>query len=107
ARGPAGRRRALSRVRAAPEPDDRGGGDELQLRVRDRERAPAAPGDHRVSAPRRPSAGLLMFRRAGGTFEVFLVHPGGPFWANKDLGAWSIPKGVCEPDEPPLEAARR
>src|SRR2546423_10551415 len=54
------------------------------------------------------SAGILMYRRhADGGTEVFLVHPGGPFWANKDLGAWSIPKGECEPDEPPLDAARR
>jgi len=39
--------------------------------------------------------------------EVFLVHPGGPFWAKKDKGAWSIPKGLFEPGEDPLEAARR
>ena len=39
--------------------------------------------------------------------EAFLVHPGGPFWAKKDLGAWSIPKGEPGPDEPPLEAAMR
>jgi len=53
------------------------------------------------------SAGLLMFRRRGGGLEVFLVHPGGPFWAKKDQGAWSIPKGEYEPDEDPLVAARR
>jgi predicted NUDIX family NTP pyrophosphohydrolase len=53
------------------------------------------------------SAGLLMYRRRQGGIEVFLVHPGGPFWARKDLGAWSIPKGLCGPDEDPLEAARR
>ena len=53
------------------------------------------------------SAGLLMFRRRGGALEVFLVHPGGPFWAKKDQGAWSIPKGEYEPDEDPLVAARR
>jgi predicted NUDIX family NTP pyrophosphohydrolase len=52
------------------------------------------------------SAGLLMYRR-GKELEVFLVHPGGPFWAKKDLGAWSIPKGEYEPDEEPLAAARR
>jgi predicted NUDIX family NTP pyrophosphohydrolase len=53
------------------------------------------------------SAGLLMYRRREGAVEVFLVHPGGPFWARKDLGAWSIPKGLYEPDEEPLSAARR
>jgi predicted NUDIX family NTP pyrophosphohydrolase len=53
------------------------------------------------------SAGLLMYRRAGGRLEVFLVHPGGPFWKNKDAGAWSIPKGLIDPGEEPLAAARR
>ena len=53
------------------------------------------------------SAGLLMFRRRQGSVEVFLVHPGGPFWARKDEGAWSIPKGEYDPGESPLEAARR
>jgi predicted NUDIX family NTP pyrophosphohydrolase len=53
------------------------------------------------------SAGLLMFRRRGDALEVFLVHPGGPFWAKKDLGAWSIPKGEYSADEDPLAAARR
>ena len=53
------------------------------------------------------SAGLLMYRRRNGQLEVFLVHPGGPFWAKKDLGAWSIPKGEYAPDEDPLTAARR
>jgi len=53
------------------------------------------------------SAGLLMFRRRQGSVEVFLVHPGGPFWAKKDEGAWSIPKGEYDPGESPLEAARR
>lgn len=43
------------------------------------------------------SAGILIFRRSGQVLEVLLVHPGGPFWAKKDLGAWSVPKG--EPDE--------
>jgi predicted NUDIX family NTP pyrophosphohydrolase len=55
----------------------------------------------------RLSAGLLLFRRADESIEVFLVHPGGPFWEKKDLGAWSIPKGEYEPDEDPLTAARR
>jgi predicted NUDIX family NTP pyrophosphohydrolase len=53
------------------------------------------------------SAGLLMYRRSGGQVEVLLVHPGGPFWAQKDEGAWSIPKGEFTDEEPPLEAARR
>jgi len=53
------------------------------------------------------SAGLLLYRFHEGTLEVFLVHPGGPFWAKKDLGAWSIPKGEIDEGEDPLEAARR
>jgi predicted NUDIX family NTP pyrophosphohydrolase len=55
----------------------------------------------------KPSAGLLMFRRCGGAPEVLLVHPGGPFWTRRDLGAWSIPKGEFSPSEDPLTAARR
>lgn len=53
------------------------------------------------------SAGLLMYRKRDGVLEVFLVHPGGPFWAKKDLWSWSIPKGQYGPDETPLDAARR
>jgi predicted NUDIX family NTP pyrophosphohydrolase len=53
------------------------------------------------------SAGLLMYRRQNSGLEVFLVHPGGPFWAKKDLGAWSIPKGEYSDGEDPLKAARR
>jgi predicted NUDIX family NTP pyrophosphohydrolase len=53
------------------------------------------------------SAGLLLFRRAGGKLELFLVHPGGPFWKNKDAGDWTIPKGLVGEDEEPLAAARR
>jgi len=53
------------------------------------------------------SAGLLIYRFRDGELEVFLVHPGGPFWAKKDLGAWSIPKGEFEPGEDPLQTARR
>jgi predicted NUDIX family NTP pyrophosphohydrolase len=48
-----------------------------------------------------------MYRRRGGELEVFLVHPGGPFWARRDQGAWSIPKGEYAPGEDPLAAARR
>jgi predicted NUDIX family NTP pyrophosphohydrolase len=53
------------------------------------------------------SAGLLMFRRRLEDPEVFLVHPGGPFWAAKDAGAWMIPKGEYTDDEEPLAAAQR
>jgi predicted NUDIX family NTP pyrophosphohydrolase len=53
------------------------------------------------------SAGILMYRLSGDAIEIFLVHPGGPFWAKKDLGSWSIPKGEYESDEDPLTAARR
>ena len=58
---------------------------------------------------RRPtvSAGLLLFRRPGGKLEVFLAHPGGPFWVNRDAGAWTIPKGLLDPAEDPLTAACR
>jgi len=53
------------------------------------------------------SAGLLLFRRPGPDVEVLLVHPGGPLWAKKDDGAWSIPKGELNDDEEPLAAAVR
>src|SRR5439155_16653685 len=53
------------------------------------------------------SAGLLLFRRRGGRLEVFLARPGGPFWANRDAGVWTLPKGVVEPGEDLLAAARR
>jgi predicted NUDIX family NTP pyrophosphohydrolase len=53
------------------------------------------------------SAALLVYRRTGSGTEVFLVHPGGPFWAKKDLGAWSIPKGEFDEDEDGLAAAKR
>lgn len=53
------------------------------------------------------SGGVLLYRYEHGELQVMLVHPGGPFWANKDEGAWSIPKGVFEQNEPPIEAARR
>ena len=53
------------------------------------------------------SAGLLLYRRREGGLEVFLIHPGGPLFARKDEGFWSIPKGEYQPDEPPLDAARR
>jgi predicted NUDIX family NTP pyrophosphohydrolase len=53
------------------------------------------------------SAGLLLFRRTAAGLEVFLAHPGGPFWANKDDGAWTIPKGLVDDGEDLLAAARR
>jgi predicted NUDIX family NTP pyrophosphohydrolase len=53
------------------------------------------------------SAGLLMYRHAGGALEVLLAHPGGPYWRNKDDGAWTIPKGEYEEPEEPLAAAQR
>ncbi|RUW50637.1 NUDIX domain-containing protein [Mesorhizobium sp. M8A.F.Ca.ET.021.01.1.1] len=53
------------------------------------------------------SAGLLIYRRSGGDIQVLLVHPGGPFWAKKDDGAWSIPKGLVDQGEDELAAARR
>jgi predicted NUDIX family NTP pyrophosphohydrolase len=57
--------------------------------------------------PARTSAGLLMYRGSGEGTEVFLVHPGGPFWAKKDAAAWSIPKGLADAGEDLLAAARR
>jgi predicted NUDIX family NTP pyrophosphohydrolase len=56
---------------------------------------------------RKPSAGLLMYRRQAGSLELFLVHPGGPLWAKKDEAAWSIPKGLFEDGEDALAAAKR
>jgi predicted NUDIX family NTP pyrophosphohydrolase len=53
------------------------------------------------------SAGILLFRHSGGELEVLLVHPGGPFFARRDDGAWSIPKGLYEDGEEPLACARR
>jgi predicted NUDIX family NTP pyrophosphohydrolase len=53
------------------------------------------------------SAGILLFRFRNEKLEVMLVHPGGPFWAKKDDGAWSIPKGLLEENENPMDAARR
>ncbi|WP_121354947.1 NUDIX domain-containing protein [Flavisolibacter nicotianae] len=55
----------------------------------------------------RKSAGLLVYRKKNKAVEVFLVHPGGPFWKGKETGAWSIPKGEFNDSEEPLQAARR
>jgi predicted NUDIX family NTP pyrophosphohydrolase len=56
---------------------------------------------------KRQSAGILVYRHRTGALEIFLVHPGGPFWAKKDSGAWSIPKGEFGDDEEKLAAAQR
>src|ERR1700743_2971304 len=53
------------------------------------------------------SAGILLYRKVKGVLEFFLVHPGGPFFKNKNAGAWSIPKGEFTDDEEPLAAAKR
>ena len=53
------------------------------------------------------SAGILLFRQRRGGTEVLLIKPGGPYWRNKDAGAWMIPKGMVEPGEKPAEAALR
>jgi predicted NUDIX family NTP pyrophosphohydrolase len=53
------------------------------------------------------SAGILLYRRRPAGVEVLLVHPGGPFWAKRDDGAWSLPKGLIEPGEEPVAAALR
>ncbi|GAA1480010.1 NUDIX domain-containing protein [Gordonia sinesedis] len=58
------------------------------------------------TAPRR-SSGILLYRHTDVGIEVLIAHPGGPLWARKDDGAWSIPKGLYGPDEPALDAARR
>jgi predicted NUDIX family NTP pyrophosphohydrolase len=58
-------------------------------------------------AAKKQSAGILVYRLIKKKPEVFLVHPGGPFWKNKDAAAWSIPKGEFEDDEPALKAAQR
>ncbi len=55
----------------------------------------------------RTSAGILLHRRRGGALQVFLVHPGGPFWASKDAASWSIPKGEYPEGEDPQQAALR
>ena len=60
-----------------------------------------------MARPRRRSAGIVLHRDGARELEVLLVHPGGPFWAKKDLGAWSIPKGEYEPDEDPRACALR
>jgi predicted NUDIX family NTP pyrophosphohydrolase len=60
-----------------------------------------------MNRKRQISAGLLAFRRGQSGIEVLLAHPGGPFWAKKDDGAWTIPKGLVEPGDDLLATARR
>jgi len=60
-----------------------------------------------VSSRTAVSSGLLLFRRTPRGLEVFLAHPGGPFWANRDANAWTIPKGAIDAGEDLLDAARR
>jgi predicted NUDIX family NTP pyrophosphohydrolase len=60
-----------------------------------------------VTPVQKRSAGILMYRQREGALEVFLVHPGGPFWARKDAGAWTVPKGEYTDEEQPLNAAIR
>lgn len=57
--------------------------------------------------PQQRSAGILLYRRGKAGLQVLLGHPGGPYWARKDAGAWMVPKGALEPGEGPLEAALR
>jgi predicted NUDIX family NTP pyrophosphohydrolase len=61
----------------------------------------------RATSPRRESAGILLWRRAGDSFEVLIGHPGGPYFVRKDAGHWSLPKGEIEPGEQPIDVARR
>lgn len=56
---------------------------------------------------KKESAGILVYRKSGGKIEVFLIHPGGPFWAKKEIGAWSIPKGERNDGEDLLKTATR
>jgi predicted NUDIX family NTP pyrophosphohydrolase len=59
------------------------------------------------SARSKRSAGIILYRKRHGMIEIFLVHPGGPYWAKKDQGSWSIPKGEYQDGEEALDAARR
>lgn len=70
---------------------------------------PTLPCSRRVPgvAKNSTSAGIVLYRSAESGLEVLIAHPGGPFWAKRDLGAWSFPKGIIEDGETPLEAARR
>lgn len=63
--------------------------------------------ENQLASKTKLSAGILAYRHARYSLEVLLVHPGGPFWRNKDDGAWSIPKGEIDKAEDPEQAARR
>lgn len=63
--------------------------------------------NHNKMKTHKLSAGVLVYKKIGNTFSILLVHPGGPFWAKKDLGAWSIPKGEFDVNESAFEAAQR
>jgi predicted NUDIX family NTP pyrophosphohydrolase len=78
----------------------------LRSRSLKRTRLAPVPSRYNARVPKQ-SAGLLLYRRSPRGLEVFLVHPGGPLWAKKDRGAWSIPKGEYSQGEDPLAAARR
>jgi predicted NUDIX family NTP pyrophosphohydrolase len=78
----------------------------LLSRARSRYRT-AVEATSKGAMARTQSAGVVMYRRRGPDLEVLLVHPGGPFWARKDDGAWTIPKGEFRSDETPADAARR
>lgn len=65
------------------------------------------PSQERMNKRSKQSASLLMFRQAGNSHEVFLVHPGGPYWVKKNEGSWTLPKGEYAADEEPLGAAQR
>lgn len=71
------------------------------------DRAPDVRHPYAATVAQRISAGILLFRRRGDDVEVLIGHMGGPFWARKDAGAWTIPKGECHDGEDPLDAARR
>jgi predicted NUDIX family NTP pyrophosphohydrolase len=69
--------------------------------------AQGAAGRSKPAPRRNTSAGLVLFRRGAGGLEIFLAHPGGPLWKSRDVGAWTIPKGLIDEGEDPLAAARR
>ena len=71
------------------------------------EGVPEAAGRSRSAPRRNTSAGLVLFRRGADGLEIFLAHPGGPLWKSRDIGAWTIPKGLIDDGEDPLTAARR
>ena len=71
------------------------------------DRAEGAAERKKPATRRNTSAGLVLFRRGAKGLEIFLAHPGGPLWKSRDIGAWTIPKGLIDEGEDPLAAARR